>query len=214
MNRTAAYYRLRELPALFRGGDLTRRQGMTSATASQSLWRWKHAGLVAALGGRSDVYANLVVAPQPDWDTAVRMAMPSALIIGIEALRRAGWTTQIPVLPDVAVRVDRPHFLKIEPFAVTPRPATWFECVRPGIDDGSSAAPTLSPAWALADLLANEGWCTCGLAPEDVEFDEATDQDRFQWVAACEAFGLEACELEDAGRTLSPASSRSTCEMR
>lgn len=197
MIRTPAYRRLLTLPALFRGRDLTLQQGMSSTTASQSLWRWKHDGLVAALGGRSDVFANLLVSPNPDWDTAVRMAMPSAVIIGIEALRRAGWTTQIPQTPDVAVRADRPHHLKITPFSIQLRDPRWFERVLWASPVSGTAAATLPPAWALADLLMTDGWDACGLSPEDVDTDEATEVDHADWRLACAVFDLPFTELED-----------------
>ena len=67
-NQLSAFERLRDLPALFRGGDLTRRFGWTSKTASQYLYLWKRRGLVQSLGGHSDVYANLLTDRHPDWE--------------------------------------------------------------------------------------------------------------------------------------------------
>lgn len=213
IDRIAGFQRLRQLPALFRGSDLTLRMGLKSATASQMLWRWKHAELVAPLGGRSDVYANLLVAPQPQWDVAARMAMPSCVVIGIEALRRAGWVTQIPIRPELAAREDRPVYTSIAPFAVETRPASWFEAVRPALPDSGDAAPTLPPAWALADLLVPRGWDGAGLAPDDVDFDLASDSDREQWAQACEALGLDSIELEEAAERFCTARSVSALHL-
>jgi hypothetical protein len=87
-SQVSAFERLRDLPS-FRGGDLTRRFGWTSKTASQYPYLWKRRGLAQRLGGHSDVYANLLASRHSDWEGAVVMAMPSAVLVGIEALRRA-----------------------------------------------------------------------------------------------------------------------------
>jgi hypothetical protein len=148
--------------------------------------------LVSALGGHSDVFANRLRAPDPDWGQALRLAMPSVIVIGIEALRQAGWTTQIPARPDVAVDASAPVYT-VEPFTVSTRPTQWFENVlksglqpRPGL----SGLPVLRPAWALADLLATAGWGACGLAPDDIDWEEADAQDRADWDMACAVFGF------------------------
>lgn len=209
MKRVPGYERLRQLPALFRGGELTLGQGMSSATASQTLWRWKQAELVEPLGGKADVFANLLVAPHPDWDAAVRMAMPSSIIVGIEALRRAGWTTQIPARPEVAVRADHVTYLAIDRFQVLPRSADWFAAIEPGVQRPiANSAGLLAPAWALADLLARDGWEACGLAPEDIEVDAVEASDRHAWNAACEAFGLPGDDIEDAFEWTAPRGMR------
>lgn len=171
--RVSAIDRLRSLPALFRGSDLTVRFQWSSKTTSQYVYLWRQRGLVQPLGGHSDVFANLLVAPQPDWDRAVRMAMPSSLLVGIEVLRRAGWTTQIPQRPDIVVQAGQRTY-QVEPFRVSTRPAAWFNRMRHGIDC-TTALPALRPAWALADMLVNEGWGACGLWPDDVDFDQDDD---------------------------------------
>src|SRR6185437_6552415 len=131
--QVSAFERLRDLPALFRGGDLTRQFGWTSKTASQYLYLWKRRGLVQGLGGHSDVYANLLADRRPDWDRAVVIAMPSAVLIGIEALRRAGWTTQLVQRPTIAVKSGHPAF-KTEHFDVVNLAPHWFDQVTPGIE--------------------------------------------------------------------------------
>ena len=146
------------------------------------------------------------------------MAMSSAIIVGVDTLRRAGWTTQIQRKPAVAVRADRPVFTLdsspppaqrgmavetyqasgFEGFVVLPRGAAWFESVsRRGVVNTDGAAPVLKPAWALADMLATEGWGACGLWKDDIYLEDMTAQDESDWEAACVAFGLEAQPLED-----------------
>jgi len=194
--QVSAFERLRDLPALFRGGDLTRRFGWTSKTASQYLYLWKRRGLVQGLGGHSDVYANLLASRHPDWEGGVVMAMPSAVLIGIEALRRAGWTTQLVQCPTIAVKSGYPMF-KTDHFDLVSRDPHWFDQVAPGIEGSASEGlRTLRPAWALADLLRNAGWEHSGLSPDDIEWSQVATAER-DWRAARKAFGLAPVALSD-----------------
>ena len=146
MTQVSSIERLRSLPELFRGADLTVRFHWSSKTASQYLYRWKRRGLVDALGGHSDLYANLLVSRHPNWERALVAAMPSALVIGIEAIRLAGWTTQIPQRPTVAVDASQPVFTTHR-FDLVPRAPPWFGLVRPGIEGSArEGLPRLSPA--------------------------------------------------------------------
>src|SRR6185312_8865005 len=98
-------------------------------------------------GGHSDVYANLVTSRHPDWERALMLAMPSAVLVGIEALRRAGWTTQVPQHPTVAVKAGHPTF-KTRYFDVISRTPRWFDQVAPGISAESPGdLRALRPAW-------------------------------------------------------------------
>lgn len=186
----SAIERLRALPLLFRGAEVTVRFSWTSKTASQYLYRWKSQGLIDALGGHSDVFANLLGNPSPDWELATKMAMPSGIIVGIEALRRAGWTTQIPTLAQIAVNTKERVFDGIRRFDIQPRSPGWFAMIEGGIDRQPGALATLRPAWALADMLASEGWGVCGLDPDDIDVSLASSRDRGDWNAAREVFGL------------------------
>jgi len=190
MKTISAIERLRSLPPVFRGSDLTVRFRWTSKTASQYLYLWKRRGLVDALGGQSDVFVNLLANPRPDWGKALLAAMPSAVVIGIEPLRLSGWTTQIPHRPSVAVNARQPVF-KTEKFEVNSRDSAWFDTVRGGVSgDKNIGLPSLSPAWALADMLRESGWGACGLFPDDIEWSEIGQADEDQWEAARKAFGL------------------------
>lgn len=189
--RISALTRLRDLPAIFRGSDLTLRFGWSSKTASQYIYLWRRAQIVEPFGGHSDVYANTIVDPSPDWERALAMAMPSAVVVGVECLRRVGWITQIPATTAVAVHAASVVYSTAH-FAVERRSATWFETIQPGLVRGQAGrAPSLHPAYALADLIAREGWGRCGLDRDDIDVDALTAGDRARLRRAMHAFALE-----------------------
>lgn len=195
--QTSAIVRLQSLPPVFLGADLTIRFRWTSKTASQYLYLWKRRGLVQGLGGHSDVYANLLTNPTPNWEKALLTAMPSAVTIGVEALRQAGWTTQVPQRPTVSVNAKQSVF-SVEAFEITPRDPRWFDAASNGIEgDRALGLPVLRPAWALADMLRTHGWGKCGLWPDDLDLDEIGDQDEVDWQAACTAFDLPYAPLRE-----------------
>lgn len=190
MSIVHTYDGLRLLPHVFHLADLTIRLGWRPQESLRQNFVWRRRGHVLALGKNSGVFANLVVAQYPDWEMALRMIMPKAVIMGIEVLRRAGWTTQIPYVPTVAVSATEPVH-QVDHFEVVPLPPRWFDLMTEGILSGEDVAPRqLAPAWALADLIKREGWCYCGLGPDDIYWDTVTNRDRKDWLAACAALGL------------------------
>lgn len=195
--QVSAIERLRSLPPVFRGADLTMRFGWTSKNASQYLYLWGRRGLVSGLGGHSDVFVNLLTNTDPDWPAAVRLAMPSAILIGAEALRQAGWSTQIEQRPDLAVNSEHGQFT-LPTFNVMPRKPRWFNTVLAGIAAPEGRGlPVLRPAWALADLLSKQDWGDFGLMPDDIDWFEVTERDHQDWNHARLAFKLDAPDLND-----------------
>jgi len=195
--QVSAFERLGSLPDVFRGADLTVRFGWTSKTASQSLYQWKQRNLIGALGGHSDVFVNRLVSPHPQWEKAMRLAMPTAVIVGLEALRQAGWSTQVPHRPSVAVSKAQSVFT-VNPYTVEPRAPGWFQTVADGtVTKPVGGLPILKPAWALADLLRQHAWGDFGLWPDDIEWSEVSTPDKNDWSKACRAFGLEHGPLLD-----------------
>ena len=193
----SALERLNSLPEIFRGSDLTVRFGWTSKAASQYVYLWKKRNLVKALGGHSDVYVNMLRTEHPNWEKAVLMAMPKALVIGIEALRQAGWTTQIPQRPTLATAKWEVVY-STDPYEMIPKDESWFALVRPGMPGGrTTGLPTLRPAWALADLLKDAEWGDMGLWPDDIVADAITPQDEEDWEQACAAFGINHTPLQE-----------------
>jgi len=136
------------------------RFGWTSKIASQYLYLWGQRGFVEPLGGHSDVHVNRLVAPRPDWE---------------QALRRAGWPTQIPARPDIAVRSDQLVY-KVPRFEIMLRPDDWLKAVGPGRLRGGSL-PVLAPGWALADLVTSAGWGMFGLDPHDIDTESGSFED-------------------------------------
>jgi len=118
------------------------------------------------------------------------MVMPSAVISGLEVLRRAGWITQIPYLITVTVNAAQ-RVCHVDRFEVSVQGPEWFDVMAAGMQSGEGVAlPSLAPAWALADLVHREGWCDCGVGPDDIYWDLVTVSDQRDWADACEALGL------------------------
>lgn len=189
---TSAIDRLRSLPPVFTGSDLTVRFAWNSRMASSYLTQWRKAGLVRSLGGHSDVHMNLVTQPQADPERALRMAFPRAVLVGSDILRQAGWTTQIHSMPEAAIPEPGPRFA-LNDFDLQPRSAAWFDLVAPGTLKTAMGAARLSPAWALADMIARasdrrrtRAWL---LAPDDIDLAEARNDSELP--AALRAFGLD-----------------------
>lgn len=170
--RVSTTRRLQQLPDTFRGTDLTVRFGWSSAAASQYLLRWKRAGLVAPFGGHSDVFANLLRRDTLDWRQATRLAYPSGVLVGLEVLRGAGWITQIPSQPTIALPPRTPRYATPH-VTIATRTRRWFQQRHDtrAIREGAAGLPELTPAAALADLLATEGWGHCGITPDELYLD-------------------------------------------
>lgn len=181
---------LTTLPFVFHLAALTVWRGWEPHVARRRLYRWVKDGLVAPLGGPSEVYANLTVSRYPDWEMGIRMVMPTAVVTGLEVLRRAGWITQIPYLPTLTVNGSQRNY-QVSRFSITVQTPAWFESFAPGIMDGEDVAlPSLAPAWALADIVFHEGWQRCGIDPDDIYWYQVTKADESDWIRACHALGM------------------------
>ena len=181
---------LESLPWVFHVADLTLRLGWKPRYALQEVYRWNRLGFVCGLGGQRGVYANLIVSKYPDWEMGLRIVMPSAVISGLEVLRRAGWITQIPYLITVTVNAAQ-WVCQVDRFEVNVQEPKWFDEMAAGMRSGEGVAlPSLAPAWALADMVRQEGWCDCGVGPDDIYWDLVTISDQRDWAAACAALGL------------------------
>lgn len=191
--------RLRELPEIFTGSDVTILFGWTSQIASTYLANWRRSRLIKSLGGRSDVHMNLVRNPRPNPEVALRRVFPYAVRIGVDVLRQAGWTTQIMQEPEVAIL--RGQSYAVEGFTLTIRPENWFQKVQNAVQDDNVALRVLQPAWALADMIArakdrrvSDAWL---LAPDDIDLEAAAADP--QMSEARRAFGLRAKDLTAQG---------------
>jgi hypothetical protein len=197
---TSAVNRLATLPEVFTGGELTVLFGWKSGIASSYLAQWRKAGLVQSLGGRSDVHMNLVRNRNPNRNAALRRACPHAVQVGVDLLREAGWTTQIPIKLEIAVPLSSPAY-SLQGFEMSQRPDAWFVRVALGVQKVAQGIDRLGPAWALADMLARaqdkrvrKAWL---LDPEDLDL-ECVRADKTV-AHALRAFGLDAHCVDDVG---------------
>lgn len=195
---TSAAKRLESLPEVFTGSDLTVLFGWTSQIASTYLANWRRAGLVKSLGGRSDVHLNRVKNRHVNPELALRRVFPLATKVGVDILREAGWTTQIPRLPQVAVPQPGPIYT-VNDFELTGRPQHWFRQVAPGVEDVAGGIRRLQPAWALVDMIARaldgrvrNAWL---LAPDDLDLEAAREDMAMPHALA--AFGINGDFLTD-----------------
>lgn len=197
---TSAIERLRELPEVFTGRDLTVKFQWPSETASSYLAQWRRSKLVRSLGGHSDVHMNLVARPQPNAEAALRRALPEAVKTGADVLREAGWTTQIDRQPEVAILTTSPRY-KLQDFRLSGRAPRWFATVTPGLIDTDDGVRRLKPAWALADMIhryldrrVQDRWL---LAPDDIDLAQALNDPSAH--EALRAFGLSQDAFTEAG---------------
>lgn len=199
-NYTSASKRLEGLPEIFTGSDLTMLCGWTSQIASTYLANWRKAGLVKSLGGRADIHMNLVRNRHANPEAALLRVYPLATKAGADILREAGWTTQIPTQPEVAVPASGPLYA-VTGFTLTTRPDPWFGKVAGGVQHVQGGLTRLRPAWALMDMVARaqdgrvrNAWL---LAPDDIDLDLARDD--LTLPRALAAFGMDEQWLTDAG---------------
>jgi hypothetical protein len=192
--RASAIERLRALPPVFRGRDLSLRFGWSTHEAGEYLRRWKQRDLVKPAGPRAGVYFNLISetsAPETHLEEAIATLFPSAVVVGASVLHEAGWITQIPRQLDVAV-LRRRTFPAVKGVVLHPRSIFWYRSVHSRLKPTQGEGiPRLDPAFALADALKyRDGWRP---EPDDVEFPQAEDAQRF--LRACKKLAV-ALDLE------------------
>lgn len=174
----ARLLKLGELGPLFEGQHAMQIFGWDSKTTAQYMYLWSKQGLVSPLGGKSDVYFNLVADPNATshFEAAVRRAMPGAVIGGHNVLHAAGLTTQRPGEIQLLARPDE-RKLSITGAELETRPHNWWRVMdaSAAFDPGSETAlARLKPGAALADSALSAG----GLAPDDIDFDAVLPADR------------------------------------
>lgn len=196
----SAIERLNSLPEVFTGSELTVIFGWKSTIASNYIANWKRSGLIKSLGGRSDIHMNLIKNPSVSKELALRRAYPHAVKIGLDVLRQAGWTTQIPSSIEIAVP-KLSTIYEIEGVTISFRPDSWFSVVKSGIIYSDEGIDQLKPAWALVDMIArasdkrvSNAWI---LDPDDLDIDEVAKSKDIP--KALECFGMPKDLLKDDG---------------
>ena len=151
----AGRHRLALLGGVFSAEDLRKRFSWSRETSRVTLHRWHHRdGLIRPLGGRSEVYFNLLV--EPNWhahfETAVKRAIPQTITIGQSAYSN-GWINQPPNARHLAVPSSA-QLYGIEGCQFHVRRPDWFQAVAAGhVQTRRLTIPELRPGWALADSL-------------------------------------------------------------
>lgn len=150
------------------------------------LKRWKERGLIRPAGPRSKLYYNLML--QSDWQAVLLItvcrAYPSAVLIGPNVLRRAGWTTQIARDLHIAV-LKRRTYARLDGVQIHPRSRAWY--AQRTFGASMEGLPTITAEQALWDSLEhqNEIWCP---DPDDLDRAECGAElyEEFcqRWIAA------------------------------
>jgi hypothetical protein len=199
---TSAVKRLANIPEIFTGNDLATIFGWTSAICSNYLAVWRKAGLIKSLGGRTDVHMNLLRNGRVNTEAALRRVYPRAIKVGVDILREAGWTTQIPKMIDVAIPRTNTIY-KLSDINLSKRSDKWFATVAIGTERVSQGIDRLKPHWALADMIhraqdkrVHGAWL---LAPDDIDLDAVRENiTAMNAMKAIKAFGLSEECFDDA----------------
>jgi hypothetical protein len=169
--------KLGELGPFFEGRHAMQVFGWSSKTAAQYMWLWARQGLVKPLGGKSDIFFNLVADTNAEahLEEAIRTVMPGAVVGAHNVLHAMGLTTQRPGRLHLLVRPDERR-VSIEDADIEARPATWWAVmdIAQALEPGTEATLSrLRAGAALADAAT-----TAAVAPDDIDFAEVKPADR------------------------------------
>lgn len=181
---TRARDRLSELGKLrpfFTAAEAMQTFQWDSFTVAQYLWRWKCANRIVGLGGKSDVFFNLLA--DSHWErhivSALSYALPHARQMGAHVLQAAGLITQIASHAEFIV-TPRETCFKIEVANIKVRPAVWTSMLDKNHgttpwrhDENAAPSIRLLPGAALLDVLLFER--EHGFAPDDIDFEELSE---------------------------------------
>jgi hypothetical protein len=181
VSRVSTAQRLAELAKIgpwFSGTVASREFGWDSKKTSQYLWRWSEEKLIKPLGGKSDVYFNLVSSPdspRTHWEVAVRSAMPDAVLSGSERIRVGGLSTQFGddelIVPAKSVQYKITDRFS-DPVKIGTRNQKWWDAMRDNrciMFSEPQWLNRLNPTAALVDYLLFETGQMLG--PDDIDFD-------------------------------------------
>jgi hypothetical protein len=157
---------------------ICRQADWTPARASVYIARWQQQGFLAKAGPRTGLYFNLIKSAG-DITTAMRvealrLAHPTAVLIGESVLHANAWITQVPQALSVAVLSARAP-AQMEGFTLHHRPRRWYiteqpHLVKPQDADWSTyGLKAVPPARALIDLYRDpKAWHP---DPDDLDLD-------------------------------------------
>lgn len=185
-NRTQREDRLLELAKrrpFFTATEAMQLFNWEPAHAAQYFWRWKEANRIVPLGGKSDIFFNVLA--DTHWESylvsAISHALPHARQTGAHVLQAAGLITQIAMRPEFIVTPRETRF-KIDAADIVIRAAVWTNMLEKykaltswQNDVYAKELNKLMPGAALLDVLLFER--ERSFAPDDIDFEElAPDQ--------------------------------------
>ena len=170
--------RLADFGPFFEGKHAMQVFDWSPKAAAHYLWLWARQGLVKPLGGKSDVFFNLVAdrTAENRIETAILRAMPGAVVGPLNVLNESGLTTQRPGTLQLLVRPDERQFT-IVGAKVQSRPPTWWSAIdrANGIEPGNEESlARLTPGAAIADSALSPG----GPDPDDIDFEAVKPAER------------------------------------
>lgn len=170
--------RLADFGPFFEGRHAMQVFDWSPKTAAHYMWLWSRQGLVKPLGGKSDVFFNLVAdsAAENRIEVAIRRVMPGAVVGPQNVLHESGLTTQRPGTLQLLVRPDERQF-RIAAAQVESRPPSWWAAIdlASGVEPGSEEfLARLTLGAAIADSALSRG----GLDPDDIDLEAVKPVER------------------------------------
>lgn len=161
----------------FQGSHTMQLFGWSPKAAAHYLWLWSRQRLVKPLGGKSDVFFNLVADPSAEnhVEAAIRRVMPGAVVGPFNVLHDSGVTTQRTGSLQLLVRPNERRF-SIDGAQVETRPPSWWMAIErvKGTDPGGEESlARLLPGAAIADSAMSGAF-----DPDDIDFDAVEPSER------------------------------------
>jgi hypothetical protein len=155
--RRSAFEILSDLPPVVDLRDIRIGAGTTHELAIAAAYRWKKAGYLAPFA--EEVYFNVAghrAGPRTHLIEAVEKAqhMPF-MMIGLSALHQAGWTTQRPAKPELAVATNSSirTWRRMEGVTAEGRGVRWFQPAWENSYEGTGGFRYLAAEYALVDAI-------------------------------------------------------------
>lgn len=175
---TSTLKALLSLPEVFDLDEMQKKTGQSRHAVRMMLSRAHANKLVEPAGPRLGVYYNFLKARERKLEAAVKLAIPSAIVIGPSALHWHSVTSQRSHLLSVAwLKNSNMRYLPaMDDVISVPRPPEWFRAIAGHTTEGPGGLPVLDADYAVADMLLRGGG---GDIPEldedDLDLDDADD---------------------------------------
>jgi hypothetical protein len=155
--RRSAFEILSDLPPVVDLRDIRIGANTSHELAIAAAYRWKKAGYLSPFA--EEVYFNVAghrAGPERHLLQAVEKAqhMPFVMI-GLSALHEAGWTTQRPAKPELAIATNSTirTWRRMEGVTAEGRGVRWFQTAWENSYEGTGGFRYLAPEYALVDVV-------------------------------------------------------------